>query len=81
MGFFTGAINVLQTVTFLIGGGIAVWGVVNLMEGYGSDNPGSKSQGVKQLMAGVGIYVIGQALIPKLATLINTDDPTAGSTE
>ena len=22
-----------------------MWGVVNLLEGYGSDNPGSKSQG------------------------------------
>jgi len=28
-----------------------VWGVVNLMEGYGNDNPGAKSQGIKQLMA------------------------------
>ena len=28
-----------------------VWGVVNLLEGYGSDNPGSKSQGMKQFMA------------------------------
>jgi len=31
--------------------GLAVWGVVNLMEGYGNDNPGAKSQGIKQLMA------------------------------
>ncbi|SHH54574.1 Maff2 family protein [Butyrivibrio fibrisolvens DSM 3071] len=29
-----------------------VWGVVNLLEGYGNDNPGAKSQGMKQLMAG-----------------------------
>ncbi|MEO3125887.1 Maff2 family mobile element protein, partial [Mediterraneibacter gnavus] len=28
-----------------------VWGVVNLLEGYGNDNPGAKSQGIKQLMA------------------------------
>ena len=39
--------------------GLGVWGVVNLLEGYGSDNPGSKSQGMKQLMAGGGIIVIG----------------------
>ena len=25
--------------------------VVNLMEGYGNDNPGAKSQGIKQFMA------------------------------
>ena len=31
--------------------GLAVWGVINLLEGYGNDNPGAKSQGIKQLMA------------------------------
>ncbi len=35
----------------LLGAGLGVWGVVNLLEGYGSDNPGSKSQGMKQFMA------------------------------
>ncbi|WP_073385458.1 Maff2 family protein [Butyrivibrio fibrisolvens] len=34
------------------GAGLGVWGVVNLLEGYGNDNPGAKSQGMKQLMAG-----------------------------
>ncbi len=34
-----------------LGAGLAVWGVVNLLEGYGSDNAGAKSQGMKQLMA------------------------------
>jgi len=28
-----------------------VWGVVNLLEGYGSDNAAAKSQGIKQFMA------------------------------
>ncbi len=46
-----------------------VWGVVNLMEGYGNDNPGAKSQGIKQLMAGGGIIVLGTTLIPLLSTL------------
>ena len=35
----------------------------------GSDNPGSKSQGMKQLMAGGGIIVIGTTLIPLLSGL------------
>ena len=30
---------------------LCVWGGINLLEGYGQDNPGSKSQGVKQFMA------------------------------
>jgi hypothetical protein len=26
-----------------LGAGLAVWGVVNLLEGYGSDNPGANA--------------------------------------
>ena len=33
-----------------LGAGLAVWGVINLLEGYGSDNPAAKSQGIKQFM-------------------------------
>ncbi len=46
-------------------------GVINLMEGYGNDNPGAKSQGIKQLMAGGGIVLIGMKLIPLLANTLN----------
>ena len=55
MQFFSSAIDTLQTLVVALGAGLGVWGVVNLLEGYGSDNPGSKSQGMKQLMAGGGI--------------------------
>ncbi len=46
-----------------------MWGVINLMEGYGNDNPGAKSQGIKQPMAGGGVVLIGTTLIPLLSTL------------
>ena len=48
MQFFSSAIDTLQTLVVALGAGLGVWGVVNLLEGYGSDNPGSKSQGMKQ---------------------------------
>ena len=51
MEFFNQAITVLQTLVVAIGAGLGVWGVVNLMEGYGNDNSGAKSQGMKQFMA------------------------------
>ena len=51
MEFFSSAISILQTLVVAIGAGLAVWGVINLMEGYGNDNPGAKSQGMKQFMA------------------------------
>ena len=69
MDFFNSAVGVLQTLVIALGAGLAIWGVVNLLEGYGNDNPGAKSQGIKQLMAGFGIMVIGNTLIPLLATM------------
>ena len=51
MEFFASAVDTLQTLVIALGAGLGVWGVVNLLEGYGSDNPGSKSQGMKQFMA------------------------------
>ena len=43
MAFFTSAINILQTLIVAIGAGLAVWGVINLLEGYGNDNPGANA--------------------------------------
>lgn len=40
--FITTACTVLKSVICLIGGGVGVWGIVNLLEGYGNDNPGAK---------------------------------------
>ena len=43
MQFFTQAITVLQTLVIALGAGLAVWGVVNLLEGYGNDNRATRS--------------------------------------
>ena len=69
MAFFNQAVNILQTLVVAIGAGLAVWGVINLLEGYGNDNPGAKSQGIKQLMAGGGVALIGTILVPLLSGL------------
>ena len=69
MAFFQQAITVLQTLVIALGAGLCVWGGINLMEGYGNDNPGAKSQGIKQLMAGGGGVVIGTTLVPLLSGL------------
>lgn len=69
MAFFQQAITVLQTLVIALGAGLCVWGGINLMEGYGNDNPGAKSQGIKQLMAGGGVIVIGTTLVPLLSGL------------
>ena len=71
MQFFTEAVNVLKTLVIALGACLAVWGVVNLLEGYGNDNPGAKSQGIKQLMAGGGVVLIGTTLVPLLSGLFS----------
>lgn len=50
------AVSTLENVIRWVGAGVGVWGVVNLIEGYGNDNAGAKSQGVKQLAAGVALF-------------------------
>ena len=44
MEFFTESIGVLQTLVIALGAGLAIWGVINLLEGYGNDNPGANGQ-------------------------------------
>ena len=45
MEFFNSAIDVLQTLVIALGAGLGIWGVINLLEGYGNDNPGAKAKG------------------------------------
>ena len=72
MELFNSAIEVLQTLVIALGAGLGVWGVINLLEGYGNDNPGAKSQGMKQLMAGAGVAIVGMVLVPLLSGLFAT---------
>ena len=69
MDFFNSAIDTLQILVIALGAGLGAWGAINLLEGYGNDNPGAKSQGMKQLMAGGGVALIGATLIPLLSGL------------
>ena len=43
MDFFNSAVDVLQILVTGLGAGLGVWGGINLMEGYGNDNPGANA--------------------------------------
>ena len=43
MAFINQAVTVLQALVIALGAGLAVWGVINLLEGYGSDNPAANT--------------------------------------
>ena len=44
MAFFASAIDTLKLVVIAIGAGLGGWGVINLLEGYGNDNPGANAR-------------------------------------
>ena len=37
MAFFTAAIDTLKVLVIALGAGLGIWGVINLLEGYGND--------------------------------------------
>ena len=43
MAFFEQAITVIQNLVIALGAGLSIWGVINLLEGYGNDNPGANA--------------------------------------
>ena len=43
MSFFTSAIDTLQILVVALGAGLGAWGVINLLEGFGNDNPGANA--------------------------------------
>ena len=71
MALFHSAVTVLQTLVIALGAALGIWGAINLLEGYGNDNSGAKSQGMKQLMAGGGVTLIGTTLVPLLSGLFS----------
>ena len=44
MAFFNSAVTTLQTLVVALGAGLAIWGVINLREGYGNDNRATRSR-------------------------------------
>ena len=43
MDFFISAIYTLKVLVMALGAGLGVWGVINLLEGYGNDNRATRS--------------------------------------
>lgn len=69
MAFFNSAVNVLQTLVIALGAGLGIWGVINLLEGYGNDNPGANMPGIPCLFT--ASFLWAQPLIPNLFCIGN----------
>ena len=46
MAFFNASVGVLQTLVVALGAGLGIRGAINLLEGYGNDNPGANALAV-----------------------------------
>ncbi len=69
--FMSSAKTALSAVVTLIGGGIGILGVINLVQAYSEENPASKSSGMKQLAAGVGLIICAQTLVPVIFNMVS----------
>ena len=69
----TEACKILKIVVIAIGFGLAVFGVINLMEAHSSNDPTAKNSGIKQLVGGLGIILVGSALIPYMETYMTSN--------
>lgn len=43
MEFLGQAIETLKVLVIVLGAGLGVWGIINLLKGYGADNPGANA--------------------------------------
>lgn len=68
--------DILKVVVTAIGFALGVWGVINLMEAHSSNDPSAKNSGIKQFVGGLGIVIVGVALIPILQNYL-TENLTA----
>jgi len=73
---FSAMQTALQAILSLIGAGVAVFGIVHLIESQSSHDPNQKSAGIKELAAGLGVIIVGNILIP---VFINMAQSAMGS--
>lgn len=64
MEFFASAVDTLKVLVMAIGCGLGAWGIVNLLEGYGADNPASKIQGMYRSNLAIIGLPLATVLVP-----------------
>ena len=50
--------HALSDLLIALGAGLGIWGVLNLLDGYGNDIPAAQEQGERLLKAGGDIVII-----------------------
>ncbi|MDR1736990.1 MAG: Maff2 family protein [Oscillospiraceae bacterium] len=71
MEFFTKGINIIGMIIIAVGAGLGIFGIISLFDGYSNDDGRKKESGMKQLIAGAGIAIVGTILIPLLGGMLD----------
>ncbi len=71
MEFYRNAIDTLGTMICALGGGLAIWGLVNVGQGHGDQDPASRNIGIKQLIGGGAVILVGLTLVPQLSNVFS----------
>ena len=58
--------DAIQTIVYIIGGAVALMGVIDALSGYSNQSSGKMSEGIIKAMGGAGIVVIGATLVPQI---------------
>ncbi len=71
MEFFNQAIDILKILVMALGAGLAVWGVINLLEGYGRITLRQNHRALSSSWLAAVSVLIGLQLIPLLSGLFS----------
>lgn len=69
MEIFVAGVDIIKTITTLVGGGMVIVGAIQFFQGYSENNASQKMIGLGVFIGGAGIAFIGQTLVPMLANL------------
>ena len=58
--------DAVQMLIYIIGGAVALIGIVDALSGYSNQSSGKMSEGIIKAVGGAGIVAIGMTLIPKM---------------
>lgn len=53
----------LKTVVYILGGGVALMGVIDASSGYSNQSSGKQSEGIIKAIGGAGIILVGSQLL------------------
>ncbi len=71
MEIFSAGVGILQTILNVIGGGMVIIGILMFLGAQGDNggNPAGKQQGISLMVAGGGICLVANTLVPMLANM------------